>query len=81
MPLEHVHFLTRILYYAPNSESADQRWAEHELDGLLVSVLSHDPGRCIVRFHSSSLLLILFLLSLMCPHFEQPGCAFIGFLA
>ncbi|KAA0193509.1 hypothetical protein FBUS_04392 [Fasciolopsis buskii] len=43
MPLEHVHFLTRILYYAPNSESADQRWAEHELDGLLVSVLSHDP--------------------------------------
>ncbi|TPP61815.1 Isopentenyl-diphosphate delta-isomerase I [Fasciola gigantica] len=45
LPLEHVHFLTRILYYAPNSDAADPRWAEHELDALLVSVLPDDPDR------------------------------------
>ncbi len=38
LPLEDIHFLTRIIYSAPN-EPADGCWCEREVDYLLVGVL------------------------------------------
>ncbi|KAF8572100.1 hypothetical protein P879_00272 [Paragonimus westermani] len=53
MPVSSVHFLTRIVYFALNEPSGSDQWAEHELDYILVSVLSKSidfsEGPCIVN--------------------------------
>ncbi|KAA3677680.1 isopentenyl-diphosphate Delta-isomerase, partial [Paragonimus westermani] len=53
MPVSSVHFLTRIVYFALNEPPGSDQWAEHELDYILVSVLSKSidfiEGPCIVN--------------------------------
>uniref|UniRef100_A0A0X3NK18 isopentenyl-diphosphate Delta-isomerase n=1 Tax=Schistocephalus solidus TaxID=70667 RepID=A0A0X3NK18_SCHSO len=39
LPLENIHFLTRILYSARNEPPDDIEWIEREIDYLLVSIL------------------------------------------
>ncbi|BHF68275.1 isopentenyl-diphosphate delta-isomerase idi1 [Sparganum proliferum] len=39
VPLENIHFLTRILYCAQNEPPGDVEWIEREIDYLLVSIL------------------------------------------
>ncbi|KAH8867373.1 Isopentenyl-diphosphate Delta-isomerase II, chloroplastic [Schistosoma japonicum] len=41
LPLDRIHFLCRVLYAAPNEPHLKSKFAEHELDYILVSVL--DP--------------------------------------
>lgn len=44
LPLSRIHYLSRILYHARNEPFSEQRWAEHEVDYLLVTVLDPNLG-------------------------------------
>ncbi|CAL8103265.1 unnamed protein product [Calicophoron daubneyi] len=42
--LPNIHFLTRAIYFARNESSGNPRWAEYEIDYILISVLDSSLG-------------------------------------